>query len=86
MRIFMQTPATGGEQPKYYQLMLQRDLLGGWILTREWGQPGVRTSVRREQYLAFEEAEAALDRARELQKKKGFQVMFSQGSGEPPRR
>ena len=85
MRIFMQTPATGGEQPKYYQLMLQQDLFGAWILTREWGQPGTRTSLKREQFLDFEAAEAALDRARELQKKKGFQVMFSQGS-EPQRR
>jgi len=83
MRIFMQTPALGVEQPKYYQLRLQKDLLGAWILTREWGQPGTRTSLRREQYVKFEEAEAALDRAREVQKKKGFQVMFSQGSEGP---
>ncbi len=81
----MQTRAVGGEQPKYYQLRLQQDLLGAWILTREWGQPGVRTTLKREQYLDLESAEAALNRARELQKKKGFQVMFSQGSDGPQR-
>jgi len=81
----MQTPAMGGEQPKYYQLLLEKDLLGAWILTREWGQPGSRTSLRREQYSELEDAEAALDRARDVQKKKGFLVMFSQGSEEPQR-
>ncbi|MCB1588814.1 MAG: WGR domain-containing protein [Xanthomonadales bacterium] len=86
MRIYMQTPSGGGEPPKYYQLTLQQDLLGGWLLTREWGQPGTRTSLKREQYLDFDSAEEALQKAREAQRKKGFQVMFSQGSEGPARR
>lgn len=86
MRIYMQSAGVGGEAPKYYQLTLQQDLLGGWMLTREWGQPGSRVSLKREQYLDFDSAEAALVKARDTQRKKGFQVMFSQGSEGPGRR
>ena len=86
MRIYMQTPAAAAEPPKYYQLTLQQDLLGGWLLTREWGQAGARVSLKREQYLDFDSAEEALVKARETQRKKGFQVMFSQGAEGPVRR
>jgi predicted DNA-binding WGR domain protein len=86
MRIYMQTPSGGVEPPKYYQITLQQDLLGGWLLTREWGQPGARVSLKREQYLDFDAAEEALVKARETQRKKGFQVMFSQGSEGPVQR
>ena len=46
MRIYMQTrPAA--EAPRYYQLLLEQDLLGGWTLYREWGQQGGRPSARK---------------------------------------
>jgi hypothetical protein len=63
--------------------MLERDLLGGWTLVRETGQVGGRSSVRREQFLQQGEAFAALERARDLQLKKGFQLMFAQGVEAP---
>jgi hypothetical protein len=44
MRLFMQSRAEGPEAPRYYQIMLQQDLLGGWTLFREWGQQGGRAS------------------------------------------
>jgi predicted DNA-binding WGR domain protein len=48
MRIFMQTKAAPNEAPRYYHLILQQDLLGGWSLLREWGQTGGRASMKRE--------------------------------------
>lgn len=79
MRIFMQTQPNAAESQRYYQLALQQDLLGGWTLTREWGQQGGRSSVKRETFLEQDSALAAFEQARDAQLKKGFQVMFSQG-------
>ena len=79
----MQTQAAGSEAPRYYQIVLQQDLLGGWTLFREWGQQGGRASSKREVFLDRDAAEAALMSARDQQIKKGFQVMFAQGSEAP---
>jgi predicted DNA-binding WGR domain protein len=83
MRIFLQQRPLAGEQPKFYQLSLQQDLLGGWVLLREWGQPGGRTSAKRELFLERQDALDALSKARDSQLKRGFQVMFQQGMEAP---
>lgn len=79
MRLFMQTQAAGAEAPRYYQIVLEQDLLGGWTLFREWGQQGSRASSKRELFLERDAAILAFERARDAQLKRGFQVMFSQG-------
>jgi len=79
MRIFMQTKPAAAEAPRYYQIMLQQDLLGGWTLTREWGQQGGRASLKRDVYLERDDALSAFEHARDAQLKRGFHVMFSQG-------
>ena len=83
MRIYLQTQPQAGEAPKYYQLQLEQDLFGGWSLIREWGQPGGRPSVKREQFLELVLAQEAMEKARDAQLKRGFRVMFSQGAGAP---
>lgn len=65
------------------QLTLQQDLLGGWTLLRESGHSGARSQLRREQYLERDAAIAALERARDAQIKRGFQLMFVQGIDAP---
>jgi len=85
MRIFLQQRPVAGEPPKFYQLSLEQDLLGGWVLLREWGQPGARTSAKREVFLDREDAISALSKARDSQLKRGFQVMFAQGADDPRR-
>lgn len=84
MRLLLQQRTDGPDAPRFVQLMLERDLLGGWCLVRESGEIGGRSQVRREQFLDQASAEAALARARDLQLRKGFQLMFTQGA-EPPR-
>lgn len=79
MRIYMQTVPGPSETPRYYQLGLEQDLLGGWTLYREWGAQGGRASLKREQFLDREAALAALEKARDAQLKRGFRVMFTQG-------
>lgn len=83
MRIFLQTPPRAAEAPRYCHLILQEDLLGGWMLLRESGQPGGRATLKREVYLDRDSAEAALMAARDKELKRGFQVMFTQGADAP---
>lgn len=85
MRLLLQQRPDGREAPRFVQLQLQADLLGGWTLVREAGQMGGRSSLRREQYLDQASALAALEHARDLQLKKGFQLMFAQGAEAPPK-
>ena len=83
MRLLLQTRPGPGEIPRYVQLSLQQDLLGGWLLLREAGQTGGKATLKKEQYLAQDEALAAFERARDAQLKRGFQVMFAQGASPP---
>lgn len=83
MRLLLQQPAAGHEAPRYVQLVLQQDLLGGWVLMRESGQIGGRSTLRREQFLEREAALAAFEEARDAQVRRGFRVMFTQGSEAP---
>jgi len=79
MRIYMQTQTEAAEIPRFYQLSLQQDLLGGWTLYREWGLQGARSSMKREIYLDRDSALSAFEKARDSQVKRGFRVVFSQG-------
>jgi predicted DNA-binding WGR domain protein len=83
MRLLLQQRPDGREPPRFVQLMLQPDLLGGWTLVRETGQIGGRSTLRREQFLDQASAVAALEHARDQQLKRGFQLMFAQGVEAP---
>jgi predicted DNA-binding WGR domain protein len=83
MRMLLQQHPDGREAPRFVQLMLEPDLLGGWALVRETGQIGGRSQLKREQYLDRASAQAAFEHARDAQLKKGFQLMFAQGAEAP---
>ncbi|KAA2285177.1 WGR domain-containing protein [Arenimonas fontis] len=83
MRLFLQQKPQGTEAPRYVQLILQQDLLGGWTLLRESGQLGGKAQLRREQYLERAAALAAFEKARDVQLRRGYQVMFAQGADAP---
>ena len=83
MRLFLQQKPHAGEAPKFVQLVLEQDLLGGWLLIRESGQTGGRSQLKREQYLDRDQALAAFEKARDAQVKRGFHVMFAQGADAP---
>lgn len=80
MRIFLQHKPLAGEAPRFFQLSLQQDLLGGWTLTRESGLIGGKSQLKREVYLEQEQAVAAFEKARDAQLKRGFQITFAQGA------
>ncbi len=83
MRLLLQQRPDGREAPRFVQLQLQPDLLGGWTLLRETGQIGGKAQLKREQYLERDAALAAFEKARDAQLRKGFQVMFAQGADAP---
>ena len=83
MRLFLQQKPMAGEAPKFVQLILEQDLLGGWVLVREAGQTGGRSQLKREVYLERDTALAAFEKARDSHVRKGFHVMFAQGADAP---
>lgn len=83
MRLYLQQRPESAESPRFVQLSLQPDLLGGWTLLRESGQVGGRSTLRRDQFLDQPSAVKALEAARDAQLKRGFQLMFARGSDAP---
>ena len=79
MRLLLQQRPDGREAPRFVQLQLEPDLLGGWTLVRETGQIGGRSTLRREQYLDQASAVAALEHARDAQLKTGCLLMCALG-------
>ncbi len=79
MRIYMQTPPASGTLPRYYQLLLQEDLLGGWTLIKESGRADAGRRIKREHYPTREDAERALSKARDAQVMRGYRVVFVEG-------
>lgn len=79
MRIYLQMPANDESAPRYCQLVLQEDLLGGWTLLRESGRQDGGGRVKREHYANREAAETALIEARDAQVARGYRVVFVQG-------
>lgn len=80
MRIYLQKPAEGHSPPKFYQVLIQQDLIEGWILVREWGNQGNSGRVKREHFASRADAEHALMQARDAQIQRGYQVVFVQGT------
>lgn len=79
MRIYMQMPATEDKAPRYYQLLLQPDLLGGWSVVREWGTQGAAGRVKKEFFASQDDALEAIEKAREAQIQRGYRVVFMEG-------
>ncbi len=83
MRIFLQQPASGTDPTRYLQLSLQPDLFGGWELLREAGEIGRPAKLHRQFFADQAQAEAAFEKARDTELKRGFQITYT--SGVPPR-
>ncbi len=83
MRIYLQTPYSGDRASRFYHLFLQEDLLGGWLLVKEWGFQGASGTVQREHFASKEEAVQALLSSRDAQIRRGYRVMYTQGEVAP---
>jgi predicted DNA-binding WGR domain protein len=76
----MQTIQSQDQPLRFYQLHLQQDLLGSWVLVRESGFQGGRGQVKRSYFQERNEAEQAMARLRDMQTKRGYQVVFMEGA------
>ena len=79
MRIYMQTVADADKFPRFYQLLLQEDLINGWTLVREWGQQGAAGRVKKDHFATREDAQRALLKVRDAQLQRGYRVVFMRG-------
>jgi predicted DNA-binding WGR domain protein len=86
MRIYLQIPASGDQPPRYCQLLLQEDLLGGWTLIRETGRQDAGGRSKREHFINHDAAERALIKARDSQVARGYRVVFVEGDRDSGRR
>ncbi len=75
----MQTEVAPREPLRFYHLILQPDLLGGWLVIREWGYQGSRGRSRRDHYPDRDEAQEAMIRQRDSQLARGYRVVFMEG-------
>jgi hypothetical protein len=83
MRVFLQQPPAPGVPPRFCQLTLQGDLLGGYVLLREVGEIGGRSQLRRSVHLDRDSAIAAFEQARDREIRRGLRITFAEGS-QPP--
>lgn len=83
MRLYLQTLPASAEAPRYVQIVLEQDLLGGWTLYREAGTQGGKATLKREQFLERDVAIAAFEKTRDAQLRRGYRVMFAQGLDGP---
>lgn len=79
MRIYLQKPATADNPAKFYQLLLQQDLLAGWVVVTESGMQGSAGRVKRELFETRQEAERSVIVMRDAQLERGYHVVFVQG-------
>ena len=86
MRIYLQLPASTDQAPRYCQLVLQEDLLGGWTLIRESGRQDLGGRAKREYFASREAAQRALMNARDSQVARGYRVVFMEGDRDLSRR
>ncbi|MBX3725450.1 MAG: WGR domain-containing protein [Xanthomonadales bacterium] len=83
MRMFLQQPPATGAPPRFCQLILQADLLGGYTLMRESGEIGGRSQVRRSVHPDRDSAVAAFEAARDREIRRGLRITFAEGA-QPP--
>lgn len=80
MRIYLQTPPTEGEAPRFYHLAIQQDLFEGWNLIREWGYQGSSGRLARDHFADYAQAQQKMIDTRDRQIKRGYHVVFTQGA------
>lgn len=83
MRIYLQSIADGVSSPRFYQLSLQKDMLGGWTLIKESGYQGGAGRITRELFASWDDAVQTLLATRDKQLQRGYQVVFVQGQESP---
>ena len=80
MRIYMQTQVVENKPPRFYQIILEQDLLDGWNLLRETGLQGTSGKITRQHFQEIDEAQQVFMKVRDQQIKKGYRTVFVEGA------
>ncbi len=83
MRLYLQIPALEDRPPRFFQLIIQPDLIGGWSLIRESGYQGWSGRVTRTHHESYEEAVELMITWRDKQINRGFKVVYMKGMDLP---
>ncbi len=83
MRLYLQIPALEDKPPRFFQLIIQPDLIGGWSLIRESGYQGRSGRVTRTHHESYEEAVELMTTWRDKQINRGFKVVYMKGMDLP---
>ncbi|OEZ01667.1 MULTISPECIES: WGR domain-containing protein [Stenotrophomonas] len=84
MHVFLQHAPIGTERAHYLELTLVPDLFGSWELLLQSGPVGGRARLRRQQYDTRAEAQAAFDKARDAELRRGYQIIERLPQGRTP--
>ena len=61
---------------RFYRLLVEADLFGKWVLTREWGRVGQSGGhIAVEQYEARESAHQDMDKKAQEKLKRGYRII-----------
>ena len=83
MRLYLQIPAMEDKPPRFCQLIIQPDLIGGWTLIRETGYQGKSGRVQQSHHETYEDAQASMMTWRDKQINRGFKVVYMKGMDLP---
>jgi len=83
MRLYLQIPAVEHRPPRFYQLIIQADLIGGWTLIRESGYQGNSGKIQRSHHDSYEEVLDLMMKWRDKQINRGFKVVYMKGMDAP---
>ena len=72
MRIYLQKPEETDSAPRFYHILIKKDLLEGWTLVKESGFQGSSGRVKKQHFSNRDEAEHALLTLRDSQIERGF--------------
>jgi len=83
MQLYLQIPAVEDKPPRFCQLIIQSDLIGGWTLIREAGNQGKAGRVTRNHFESYQEALDLMMNWRDKQINRGFKVVYMKGMDLP---
>lgn len=83
MRIYLQTIGQTDGPTRFCQLVIQKDMLGGWNLIKESGYQGSAGRVVRDHFDTWEAAEQALAQHRDKHLQRGYRIVYVQGQQFP---
>lgn len=79
MKAYLQRLSASNGLIWFYAIQIQRDLLGGWQVMREWGRSGSPGTLRQVPFDTHEGAEANMRSLLDQLTEKGYRIVIREG-------